>query len=85
MVKRKIDHQGRFTIPKEFLDKYNIKRNDLLDISDENGRIIIKKYIPEYYCAVTGEVTSKGTKIGKSFISDKGLQLIKKHLEKNKA
>lgn len=81
MVKRKIDHQGRLTIPKEFLDKYNIKKDDILEIYDYEGHIALRKFTPEYYCVITGEITSKGKFFGNSFISDKGIELIKDVLE----
>lgn len=84
MVRRKIGNHGRLTIPKEFLDKYNINQDDILDITDGNGYIKIQKYTPKYYCVVTGKVTEKGKMFGNSFISNEGIEIIKQTLKKKK-
>lgn len=84
MAKRKIDHQGRFTIPKEILEKYNIKKDDVLEIYDGEGHIAIKKYTPENFCVITEKITSKGIMFGNSFISEEGLDLIKKYFNAQK-
>ena len=83
MVIRKMGEYGRITIPKEFLDKYNIKKDDPLEIFDGEGFIAIKKHQLEYVCAITGKITSKGHQFGNCFISFEGLDLIKKYLMEN--
>lgn len=81
MTKRKMGNQGRLTFPKYLLEKYQIEKDDILHIFDSNGYIGVKKYTPEYYCVVTGKITTKGKLIGHSFISEEGLKIIKKELE----
>lgn len=41
---RKIDNLGRITIPIEFRNIFNIKDNDLIEISCSKNEIILKKH-----------------------------------------
>lgn len=81
MIQRKITENGRITLPKELLDRLNLKKDDIVEIDEKDGMIIIKKYLSEYVCAITGKVTSKGVKIGNSFISYEGLKKIEEYIE----
>lgn len=83
MIQRKIGENGRITLPKEMLDKHNIKKDDILAIYEHQDHIAIKKYEPEYVCVITGKITSEGKRIGKSFISYEGLEMIRQFLNEN--
>lgn len=76
MVKKRIDKSGRIILPAELLEKFAIETHDYIDISHNEEYILIKKYNPEYVCAITGKVTKNGKWIGKAFISDEGLEKI---------
>nr|WP_173026419.1 AbrB/MazE/SpoVT family DNA-binding domain-containing protein [Aeromonas sp. Ne-1]AKO69705.1 transition state regulatory protein AbrB [Aeromonas sp. Ne-1] len=78
MYQKRIDKAGRVILPSELLDKFGIKIHDYIDISYDEKNILIKKYKPEYVCAVTGKITKKGKWIGEAFISDEGLEEISK-------
>lgn len=81
MVLRKVDNNGRITLPNELCEKFNIKYNDIIEVSNNKQHILIKKYQPEYVCAITGKITDQGQVFGNSFISNEGLQLIKENMK----
>lgn len=81
MFQRKITENGRITLPKELLEKLDLKKDDIVEIDEKDGMITIKKYRSEYVCAITGKITSEGVKIGDSFISYEGLNQIKTFIE----
>lgn len=76
MALRKVDHTGRITLPSELLEKFQIKKDDVVEVTNNNQYILIKKYQPEYVCAITGKITDKGSWIGNAFISNEGIQKI---------
>lgn len=41
-----IDERGRFTIPKNIRDKYNIIPGVEFELIDENDKIILKRVVP---------------------------------------
>ena len=43
-VVKELDHLGRSVIPKEMRRTLQIKDKDLLEVSLENGRIVIEKF-----------------------------------------
>lgn len=82
MYTRKVDHQARITLPSDLCEKFNIKKDDVVEVTNNEQYILIKKYQPEYVCVITGKITDDGRKIGNAFISTEGLKLILKELEK---
>ena len=80
MVLRKVDNNGRITIPNELCEKFNIKKDDIIEVTNDKQHILIKKYQPEFVCAITGKITDQGQVFGNSFISNEGLQLIKENM-----
>lgn len=81
-AKRKIDHQGRVTIPSELLETFQLKKNDIVEFTNNEEYILLKKYHPEFVCSVTGKITDDGEMIGNAFISSEGLKIIKEYLDK---
>jgi AbrB family transcriptional regulator, transcriptional pleiotropic regulator of transition state genes len=82
MFRHKVDHQGRITLPTILCEKFNIKKGDTVEVSNNNTHIILRKYQDEYLCSITGKLAKKGIKIGDSFVSNEGLEMIKNYLEK---
>ncbi|MEB6550214.1 AbrB/MazE/SpoVT family DNA-binding domain-containing protein [Heyndrickxia sporothermodurans] len=82
MFKRKVDYSGRITLPSELCTKFDLKKNDMVEVSHNQTHILIRKFQPEYVCVITGKVTDKGKMIGNAFISNEGLNLIKEALKK---
>lgn len=80
--RRKVDYTGRITLPSELCKKFDIKKDDMVDVTNNEKYILIKKYQSEFVCVITGKITDKGKKIGNAFISNEGLKMIGKALDK---
>jgi|APAga8741244001_1050109.scaffolds.fasta_scaffold37673_2 transcriptional pleiotropic regulator of transition state genes len=76
MHKRKITKEGRVNIPAEILHLFRLKEEDEVVISHNKSSIIIKPFVDQGRCAITGKPSSNLTKIGESYISKEGLKLI---------
>lgn len=83
MFKHKVDHQGRITLPTVLCEKFNIKKDDKVEISNNETHIILRKYQEESLCSITGKLIKKGQgyEIGNAFVSEEGLKLIREHLK----
>lgn len=81
---RKVDYAGRINIPNELCEKFAIKKDDVIQITDDGHYIKIKKYRPEFVCAITGKITDDGHKIGDAFISMDGIKEIIDFVENEK-
>lgn len=84
MFRHKVDHQGRITLPSVLCEKFNIKKGDTVEVSNNDTHIILRKYQDQYLCSVTGKLAKKenGIMIGNAFVSTEGLEMIKAYLEK---
>lgn len=49
---RRIDQLGRVVVPAEFRRTMGIREGDLLEVTSEDGRLILRKVAPE--CALCG-------------------------------
>lgn len=56
-IVRKVDELGRVVIPKELRRTLEINEKDPMEIYVEDEKIILKKYVPNMACFVTGEVS----------------------------
>ena len=45
-VIRRLDELGRITLPMELRKSINLKERDALQISVDNGRVVLEKYTP---------------------------------------
>lgn len=54
---RKVDELGRVVIPIELRRSLEINEKDSVEIYIDHEKIILKKYIPDMSCYVTGEAT----------------------------
>ena len=63
-IVRRIDTLGRIVIPKEIRSVLDINDSDEIEISTDNGQIILKKYYPRcIFCGSDNYVTSYRDKL----------------------
>ncbi|MFS0690771.1 AbrB/MazE/SpoVT family DNA-binding domain-containing protein [Sporosarcina sp. Marseille-Q4943] len=86
-IVRKVDELGRVVIPIELRRTLGIEQKDALEIYVDDDKIILKKYMPNMTCSITGEVSDNNLQLidGKLILSQDGArQLIKEIEEKIK-
>ncbi|EMR05071.1 Transition state regulatory protein AbrB [Bhargavaea cecembensis DSE10] len=73
-IVRKVDELGRVVIPIELRRTLGIKEKDALEIYVDDDRIILKKYMPNMTCAITGDVSDDNLRLidGKLILSEDG-------------
>ena len=82
---RKVDELGRVVIPIELRRSLGIKEKDAIEIFVDGDQIVLKKYVPNMACHITGENTNENIALanGKIVLSPEGakslLNDIKKH------
>lgn len=71
---RKVDELGRVVIPIELRRSLGIEEKDSIEIYVEHDKIILKKYVPNMSCHITGESTDHNLAIanGKIVLSPNG-------------
>ena len=55
---RKVDELGRVVIPIELRRSLGIKEKDAIEIYVDGDQIVLKKYVPNMACHITGENTN---------------------------
>lgn len=56
-IVRKMDELGRIVIPMEIRKTFEINEGDPMEIyTDQNGEIVLKKYIPQNSCVICGNL-----------------------------
>lgn len=76
-VVRKVDSLGRIVIPKELRKVLNINENDPIEIFTDDNFIILKKYMPQKACVVTGDVLKENKEFAPGlYISPKGAEIL---------
>jgi len=86
-IVRKVDELGRVVIPIELRRTLGIEQKDALEIYVDDDKIILKKYMPNMTCSITGEVSDNNLQLidGKLILSPDGArQLIQEIEEKIK-
>lgn len=63
-IVRKVDELGRVVIPIEIRRTLNINEKDTLEIFVESDKIILKKYVANASCHLTGEVREDNIVVG---------------------
>lgn len=87
-IVRKVDELGRVVIPIELRRTLNIAQKDALEIYVDEDKIILKKYLPNMTCSITGTVSDDNLSLidGKLILSPDGaeqlIQLIQENLKK---
>src|SRR5690625_6562321 len=71
---RKVDELGRVVIPIELRRSLDIKEKDAIEIYVDEDQIVLKKYVPNMACHITGENTSDNVALanGKLVLSPEG-------------
>ena len=71
-VIRRLDELGRITLPMELRKSMNLKERDALQISVDNGRVVLEKYTPcDIFTGATEDLVEfRGKKISKSTIRE---------------
>ena len=82
-IVRKVDELGRVVIPIELRRTLGIAEKDALEIYVDDDKIILKKYMPNMTCAVTGEVSDDNFRLsgGKLILSPEGAEILIKEIQ----
>ena len=78
---RRIDELGRMNVPINILRAVNINRGDEVDVTAEDGKIIIRKHEPEDITADIKSLIHKYESDGTNFNIIKALEKIVKEQE----
>ena len=83
-ITRNVDQLGRVVIPKELRRTLGIEEGTSLEIFVDGERIILKKYVPNMTCAVTGEVSDNNHVLlgGKLILSPAGVEKLLSEIQK---
>ncbi|KGX85465.1 AbrB/MazE/SpoVT family DNA-binding domain-containing protein [Pontibacillus litoralis] len=84
-IVRKVDELGRVVIPIELRRTLGINEKDALEIYVDDEQIVLKKYMPNMTCQVTGEVSDQNMKLanGKLILSEEGAKELIREIESN--
>lgn len=84
-IVRKVDELGRVVIPIELRRTLGIAEKDALEIYVDDDKIILKKYMPNMTCAVTGEVSDENFRLagGKLILSPEGAEILVKEIQQH--
>lgn len=82
-IVRKVDELGRVVIPIELRRTLSIAEKDALEIYVDDDKIILKKYMPNMTCMVTGEVSDDNFRLagGNLILSPEGAQILVKEIQ----
>jgi AbrB family transcriptional regulator, transcriptional pleiotropic regulator of transition state genes len=82
-IVRKVDELGRVVIPIELRRTLGIEQKDALEIYVDDDKIILKKYMPNMTCSITGEVSDNNLQLidGKLILSRDGARQLIKEIE----
>lgn len=82
-IVRKVDELGRVVIPIELRKTLGINEKDPIEIFVDKDKIILKKYIPNMTCAITGETSESNHKLlaGNLIVSDQGAEILLKEIQ----
>lgn len=84
-IVRKVDHLGRIVIPKELRKTLKLDKGAPMEIFVDDDMIILRKYVVDSACIVTGEITPENQRLSNGmYISPKGAEILKKEIEERK-
>lgn len=82
---RKVDELGRVVLPIELRRSLGIKEKDAIEIYIDGDKIILKKYVPNMACQITGENTDENIALanGKIILSPEGAKTLVDEINKS--
>ena len=82
-IVRKVDELGRVVIPIELRRTLGIVQKDALEIYVDNDKIILKKYMPNMTCSITGEVSDDNLRLnnGELILSPRGAEILMEEIQ----
>ena len=82
-IVRKVDELGRIVIPRELRRTLEINEKDPVEIFIDGEEIILRKFVSNTACIVTGEITTENfTLFNNITLSPKGAEILLGTLEK---
>ena len=82
-IVRKVDELGRIVIPRELRRTLEINEKDPVEIFVDGEEIILRKFVSNAACIVTGEITPENfTLFNNITLSPKGAEILLDTLEK---
>lgn len=88
-IVRKVDELGRVVIPIELRRTLGIAQKDALEIYVDEDKIVLKKYMPNMTCSITGNVSDDNLSLldGNLVLSPEGatelLEQLQNYLKKD--
>ena len=84
-IVRKVDELGRVVIPIELRRTLGIEQKDSLEIYVDEDKIILKKYMPNMTCSITGKVSDDNLSLldGNLVLSPEGAKQLIEEILKN--
>lgn len=84
-IVRKVDELGRVVIPIELRRTLGIEQKDSLEIYVDEDKIILKKYMPNMTCSITGTVSDDNLSLldGNLVLSPEGAEQLITEIQKN--
>lgn len=81
---RKVDELGRVVLPIELRRSLGIKEKDAIEIYIDGDKIILKKYVPNMACQITGDSTDDNLALanGKIILSPDGAKQLVQEINK---
>lgn len=75
---RKVDELGRIVVPVELRRNLGIDIKDPVEFFVDEDKIVLKKYVPNNACIITGEVSDHNIRLadGKVVVSERGLRIL---------
>lgn len=83
-IVRKVDELGRVVIPIELRRTLGIEQKDSLEIYVDEDKIILKKYMPNMTCSITGTVSDDNMSLldGNLVLSPDGAEQLISEIQK---
>lgn len=84
-IVRKVDELGRVVIPIELRRTLGIEQKDSLEIYVDEDKIVLKKYMPNMTCSITGTVSDHNLSLldGELVLSPDGAKQLVGEIEKH--
>ncbi len=84
-IVRKIDQLGRIVIPKELRKSLQLSTGSPMEIFVEEDRILLRKYVVNEACIITGEITPDNKVYSNGmYLSPRGAQLLLEEINNSK-